>query len=120
MNALTRPSVVAAIALGVGTLTASMNARAGQMESAQAAQVQKVDCRGGDITISGENRTVELANCAVVNISGSHNHVTGRLPKHAKVLVTGNANVVSLHPPNGVSFSHIKDRGKDNQVDGPG
>ena len=88
--------------------------------SANAAQREKLDCHGGAITISGEHRVVELANCAVVRVEGSHNNINGHLPKRAKVFVTGNGNVVALQPPNGVSFSRVKDTGQDNKVEGPG
>lgn len=105
---------VLAIPLGVaiGSLIA--------LTSAQAAEPEKIDCKGGEVTISGEHRTVELANCAVIHVEGSHNNVAGVLPKKSKVFVTGDGNVLDLHPADGVSFSRFKDSGHDNQVHGPG
>jgi hypothetical protein len=104
-------AAVAAIVALVSSIT---------LTSAHAAEPEKLNCHGGNITISGEHRLVELANCAVVRVEGSYNNITGRLPKRAKVFVTGNGNVVALQPPNGVSFSRIKDMGQDNKVGGPG
>jgi hypothetical protein len=88
--------------------------------SAQAAEPERVDCHGGKVTISGEHRSVELANCAVIRVEGSHNNIAGRLPKRAKVFVTGDGNILALHPANGVSFSRLKDTGRDNEINGPG
>jgi hypothetical protein len=90
------------------------------LTSAHAAEREKIDCHGGEITVSGEQRSVELANCAVIRIEGSHNNVAGVLPKRSKVYVTGDDNVVALHPVEGVSFSRLKDTGRDNKINGPG
>lgn len=88
-------------------------------QTSRAAEPEKIDCHGGPITISGDHRTVELANCTVVRVEGSHDVVKGRLPRQAKVYVTGNHNQVDLQPPEGVSFSHLKDTGHDNRLGGP-
>ena len=89
-------------------------------QASRAAEPEKLDCHGGSITITGEHRTVELANCAEVRVEGSHNVVRGQLTQHSKVYVTGNGNTVRLHPVEGISFSRMKDTGHDNDIGGPG
>jgi hypothetical protein len=86
-------------------------------QTSVAAPPEKMDCHGGVATIAGDHRSVEVANCAVVRIEGSHNDVSGRLTKRSKVFVTGDDNTVRLHPKEGLSFGRLKDTGKGNRID---
>lgn len=85
----------------------------------RAAGPEKIDCQGGPVTIAGDHRKVELADCSIVRVEGSHDEVTGSLTKRYRVFVTGDDNVVSLHPRDGLSYGHFKDAGKRNKVHGP-
>jgi hypothetical protein len=107
-------SNILAIILGVAAASAFASS------SARAAEPEKVDCHGGKVTISGEHRFIEIANCAEIRVEGSHNNISGRLPKRSKVFVTGDGNVLTLNPVNGISFSRVKDTGHDNMFHAPG
>lgn len=104
-----RAAAVLAAALMVSVATES-----------RAAGPDKIDCKGGEATITGDHRIVEVSNCSVVRVEGNHDNVSGVLTRKSKVFVTGDDNKVDLRPPEGSSFGRLKDTGHRNVVSGHG
>lgn len=73
---------------------------------------QRVDCRGGALTVEGNHNNLTVANCRAVTVAGNHNIVNARFDMSGRLAVEGNYNqaTYSAAPRASVSVSNDGNR----------
>lgn len=76
---------------------------------------RKIDCGGRDLTVTGDDNTLAVSGCAVINVVGNRNQVRAQLLPESSIAALGDNNhIVFLHAP-GIEVQ-VSSTGKGNEV----
>ena len=74
-----------------------------------------LECRGGDIAISGDRNRLKLVDCSRVTLSGSRNDISVTLSSPGEITVSGGHNAVTYRTPSD-GAPLVTDTGMDNRI----
>jgi hypothetical protein len=83
---------------------------------------RQIDCKGRDLTVTGDNDQLTVSNCVTINVVGDHNRMTARMLPTSSIAALGNNNhIVFIHAPgfdvpvrsSGVGNEIVPDMGRD-------
>jgi hypothetical protein len=66
----------------------------------QSKLTRALDCKGGDLTVEGDDDVLNVAGCAIINVVGNRNKMTVHLLPQSRIAALGDNNhIVFIHAP---------------------